>query len=252
MPIAFNGSFHLHYYPGLAAAIRDFRPHIVHIDEEPYNLAAWQAIFMLAVGAKTLFFSWQNIYRHYPPPFSWGEHWVLNKVDYALMGTDSAAQCVARKATPEGWRLCRSSARPSLFQFNGRDMSRPYTIGYVGRLVREKGVHLLLDAARACRTIGGCGLWAACRCGRNWAPGETLGYCRAHQVGGVDGLHRHAGQYQQLDALVICIADPPQLERTVRYVLLLRRWRAVSRSSARTAAQFPDIIGDASARCPRK
>ena len=32
-PIAFNGSFHLHFYPRLGRRLRDFEPDVVHIDE---------------------------------------------------------------------------------------------------------------------------------------------------------------------------------------------------------------------------
>ena len=93
VPIALNGNFHLHYYPSVGEWVSKFRPHIVHIDEEPYNVAAWQALYHARqVGAKSLFFSWQNIERRYPPPFSWGEGWLLRNVDYALAGTESAAQ----------------------------------------------------------------------------------------------------------------------------------------------------------------
>ena len=42
--IALNGSFHLHYYPHLAQLIDEVAPALVHIDEEPYNLATWQAM----------------------------------------------------------------------------------------------------------------------------------------------------------------------------------------------------------------
>src|SRR4051794_6332245 len=42
-PIRFNGNFHLYYFPTLAHCFRDFRPDNVHIDEEPYNVSAWQA-----------------------------------------------------------------------------------------------------------------------------------------------------------------------------------------------------------------
>jgi hypothetical protein len=40
--MALNGHFHLHFYPGLAKYFRRTKPHIVHIDEEPYNVATWQ------------------------------------------------------------------------------------------------------------------------------------------------------------------------------------------------------------------
>src|SRR5690606_16193366 len=91
-PIALNGSFHLHYYPQFSRKLRQFKPHIVHIDEDPYNVATWHALYHARrAGVKTLFFSWQNIYRDYPPPCQWGEKWVLNHVDYAVTGTTSAA-----------------------------------------------------------------------------------------------------------------------------------------------------------------
>ena len=69
-PIRFNGNFHLHYYPNLKKRLQAFQPEVVHIDEEPYNLATWLAWRQArAVNARTLFFSWQNLYRHYPLPF---------------------------------------------------------------------------------------------------------------------------------------------------------------------------------------
>ena len=43
-PIRLNGQFHLYYYPCLRERLAAFRPHVVHIDEEPYNLATWLAM----------------------------------------------------------------------------------------------------------------------------------------------------------------------------------------------------------------
>jgi glycosyltransferase involved in cell wall biosynthesis len=150
LPIALNGNFHLHWYPGLGAKVREFRPDIVHIDEEPYNLAAWQAlIHARRAGSKSLFFSWQNIVRQYPPPFSWGERWVLNNVDHALAGTDSAE--VVWREKGYGGRMAvvpQFGVDPDLFRPSETEsLQRPFTIGYIGRLVDEKGVHLLLEAA---------------------------------------------------------------------------------------------------------
>lgn len=148
LPIRLNGNFHLHSYAGLGAAIQSFRPNIVHIDEEPYNLSAWQAFFHARrAGARTLFFSWQNIDRRYPPPFSWGEHWLLNGVDYALAGTESAAAVWRAK----GYRgpmsvVPQFGVDPDLFHPTPKPSEHPFTVGYIGRLVAEKGVHLLLTA----------------------------------------------------------------------------------------------------------
>src|SRR3712207_3284721 len=38
-PMAFNGHYHYHFYPRLGARVRELRPHILHMEEEPYNLA---------------------------------------------------------------------------------------------------------------------------------------------------------------------------------------------------------------------
>lgn len=147
-PIRFNGNFHLHHYPRLAADIHAFRPDIVHIDEEPYNLATWQALYHARrAGAKSLFFSWQNIDRRYPPPFRWGESWVLKNVDYALMGTDSAAQVWRAKGYTGPYRVVpQFGVDPDLFAPQPPAADRPFTMGYFGRLVEEKGIHHLLEA----------------------------------------------------------------------------------------------------------
>src|SRR5207248_6226312 len=42
-PMALNGNFHLHFYPKLGKILREVHPDIVHIDEEPYNFATFQA-----------------------------------------------------------------------------------------------------------------------------------------------------------------------------------------------------------------
>lgn len=149
IPIRFNGNFHLHHYPTLGREIRALQPEIVHIDEEPYNLATWQAQHQARrVGARSLFFSWQNIYRAYPPPFSWGERWVLRNTDYAVVGTDGAADVLRDKgyAGPLA-TIPQFGASPDLFQLAFNRPKRPFTIGFVGRLVPEKGLHILLRAA---------------------------------------------------------------------------------------------------------
>lgn len=147
-PIRFNGNFHLHYYPGLRRWF-DPAPDIVHIDEEPYNAAAWQALWLARqAGARTLFFSWQNIQRRYPLPFALGEQWTLRNVDYALMGTDSAADVWRAK----GYRgplmtIPQFGVDPEMFLPPTRPITgRTRTLGYVGRLVPEKGVDVLLHA----------------------------------------------------------------------------------------------------------
>lgn len=144
-----NGHFHLHYFPRLGGAMRDFRPDILHIDEEPYNLATWHALWLARrAGCRTLFFAWQNILRRYPPPFSLGERYVLRGSDHAIAGTDGAAEVLRAR----GYRgplsvIPQFGVDPQLFSPAAETGSRPFTIGYFGRLVAEKGLQDLLQAA---------------------------------------------------------------------------------------------------------
>ena len=90
-PILFNGSYHWHFYPRLLRRLTALQPDVLHIDEEPYNLATWHALRLAQRrGARTLFFSWQNIKRRYPWPFSAMETYVLRRTDAAIFGTAGA------------------------------------------------------------------------------------------------------------------------------------------------------------------
>jgi glycosyltransferase involved in cell wall biosynthesis len=153
LPLAFNGQFHLHFYPTLGGLIREFRPDIVHIDEEPYNLATYLANRQARrYGAKTLWFSWQNLLRRYPPPFTWIEQYNLNHIDYAIAGSATAAEVWRRKGyTGPLAVIPQFGVDPDIFASAAvsEDDAAPgdtVHIAYAGRMVPEKGVDLLLEA----------------------------------------------------------------------------------------------------------
>lgn len=149
--MAFNGHFHFHFYPGLARQFRRVRPDICHIDEEPYNLATYQALRLAeGVGARSLFFTWQNLARRYPPPWSWIESYVLRRAGCAIAGNQEAVDVLRTKgyAGPTVM-IPQFGVDPSIYRPfpKGRaTASDGFTIGYAGRLVEQKGVHLLVQA----------------------------------------------------------------------------------------------------------
>lgn len=179
-PIRFNGRFHLFHFPGLARRMRAFRPEILHVDEEPYNLATWHALRLGArFDARSLFFTWQNLYRRYPPPFRWMEQHCFRMVDRAIAGNQEAAEVLRRKGfhkpievipqfgvDPEVFRPLHPSSPLPLGegQGEGRGTHRSsrathrssFRIGFVGRLVEQKGILDLVDAVA--RTGDGCEL----------------------------------------------------------------------------------------------
>ncbi len=151
-PIALNGNFHLHYYPRLGKIMRELRPDIVHIDEEPYNFATFQAARLAhKIKARSLFFTWQNLYRNYPPPFRQMELYNYRHVRAALAGNREAADILKRK----GYRgpisiipqfgfdtdiYKRGEPRPP------RIPGSPFTLGFLGRLVENKGLPTIIEA----------------------------------------------------------------------------------------------------------
>ncbi len=149
-PIRFNGKHHLHYYPGLPKLLRDIKPDIVHMDEEPYSFVTWHGMrHARKAGAKVLFFSWQNIYRDYPPPFRWIEQKVLAWSRYGIMGNAAADQIWRRKGfTGDSMVLPQFGVTPSLFTPRGARSAAQFVIGSASRRLNpEKGVDLILRAA---------------------------------------------------------------------------------------------------------
>jgi len=148
-PMRFNGHFHIHYYPDLPRITRELKPHIVHIDEEPWDFVTFHALrCALREGARPLFFTWQNLQRRYPPPFSYFQRVAFSHCAHAIAGNADAVNVLRAK----GYR----GAVHVIPQF-GVDTDifipspvprppSPLTIGYAGRFTREKGIDTLLRA----------------------------------------------------------------------------------------------------------
>jgi len=151
-PMHLNGNYHLHYYPRLGKIMRQLRPEVVHIDEEPYNLATLHAMWLAGQHkARSLFFTWQNLYRAYPPPFRQIELYNYRHAAAALAGNRAAAEVLKRK----GYRgpihvIPQFGFDTEIYRRNSprspRSPNDPFTIGFIGRLKEEKGLPLIVEA----------------------------------------------------------------------------------------------------------
>ena len=246
-PMTLNGNFHLHFYPGLGKQIRRVRPDLVHIDEEPYNLATAHALWLARrVGARSLFFSWQNLLRRYPLPFRLMERYVLSTVDYAIVGNQESGQ-VWRTKGYQG-RLAvipQFGIDPDLFCPAPRPSGRGFVIGYVGRLVEQKGVDLLLEALSGLE-----GTWRAYVLGSG-PEGEALrsqsrALGLAHRVSFDDQIP--SGQmpayYHQLDALVVPSRTRPNWKEQFGRVIVEAMACGVPVIGS-DSGEIPHVMGDA-------
>lgn len=151
-PMARNGSYHLHFYPRLGEIMHETQPEIVHIDEEPYNLATFQAMRLAGRHrARALFFTWQNLYRAYPPPFRQMEIYNYRHASAALAGNREAVEVLRHKGYKKNIYVIpqfgfdteiykRSAPRPP------REPRAPFILGFTGRLVETKGLSTIVEA----------------------------------------------------------------------------------------------------------
>ncbi|MFQ6100913.1 MAG: glycosyltransferase family 4 protein [Anaerolineae bacterium] len=207
-PIAFNGNFHLHFYPRLGRRLRTFVPDIVHIDEEPYNFATFHALRLAKrSGTRALWFTWQNLNRRYPLPFRLIERYNLRHTDYGIAGSTGAAAVWREKGYAGPLAVIpQFGVAPEVFAPNTdeRDPARGFIIGYVGRLVPEKGVGLLLEAV-----AGMTGVWRLAIVGvgpeqeRLDSLARQLGLADRVVFEGVIPSLRMPAFYRQLDVLVL-------------------------------------------------
>ncbi|MBK8903734.1 MAG: glycosyltransferase family 4 protein [Anaerolineaceae bacterium] len=248
-PIRFNGQFHTYYFPRLKQRLAALRPDVVHIDEEPYNLATWLAMRQARrVEAKTLFFSWQNLRRSYPFPFNLMEKQVLATIDYAIAGNQAAADVWRQK----GYRgplqvIPQFGVDETIFQpTSQRDRGRGFIIGSANRrLVPGKGVDLLL---RAVATLPG--MWRLHIAGEgperpsleNLA--RQLGIWDRVQFDGVVTSAQMPGYLQQLDALVLASRTQPNWKEQFGRVLVEAMACEVAVIGS-DSGEIPHVIGEA-------
>lgn len=157
-PTFLHGHNHLHFYRPVGGVLQAGDFDLVHADEEPYSLVTHQLTGRARrSGVPSLFFAWQNLDKHLPLPFSVLRRRVFRRVAGGIAGTSEAAE-VLRSAGFGGPLLVSPQMGVSTERFRPSAGARAARrrelgleedaslIGFVGRLVREKGVDLLVRA----------------------------------------------------------------------------------------------------------
>jgi len=152
------------YYTGLLKALCKFKPDIIHLFQEPWSFFTFQTIFLskiLAPKRKIIFLTWENIYRNfkYPSPlsfiYSFIDKYTYRNANYAFPTTEEAKKVLILKGFKKKIKVIPWGIDPHLFKKieeteNIRkklNLKNFFVIGYVGRLVKEKGILTLIEAS---------------------------------------------------------------------------------------------------------
>lgn len=246
-PIAFNGHHHVHFYPRLGGLLRAIQPDVFHVDEEPFNVATFHAMWLgRRLGARLAFYTWANIHRRLPPPFSLFERACYAWSGRAFAGNRAAAAILRAK----GYRkpidiLPQFGIDPDLFQPAAARPDRPFTIGYLGRLVEAKGVQVLLRAVARLR-----GDWRLVVAGAGAYQPALAALATELGLGGRVAFRPQMPSsavpefYRSLDALAVpSLTTPAWKEQFGRVIIEAMACRVAVVGS--DSGEIPHVIGDA-------
>lgn len=137
---------------------------VVHCWEEPFVLAGGQLAHWNR-GAALVYYTFQNLAKHYPPPFNWLEQYALRRAS----GWLAAGHCVEatlrerRGYANKPYRTITLGVDTDVFRPDaaarratqlelGWSESGPPVVGFLGRFIPEKGLSLLMAALAAVRS----------------------------------------------------------------------------------------------------
>ncbi|WP_353814440.1 glycosyltransferase [Agromyces sp. SYSU T00266] len=141
---------------------------VIDVHEEPFALSTAEILLLRALRPRArrtpvVLYTAQNLRKRYPIPFRWLERWALRSAS-GISACNSEAARIAedkgfvgrarviplgvdleqfRPADAPGWA---DAAQATDAAAPAADPAAPITVGFIGRLVPEKGPLLLLDA----------------------------------------------------------------------------------------------------------
>jgi len=136
---------------------------MVHIFQDPYIVAGWQAAYWTPKPVPFVFFANQNITKKYPPPFSWMERYCVDRCAGWIGCGQTVIDALSEKGYGRkphrliGYGVDTEAFRPDkarrqrVRQQLGWDDSVP-VVSFLGRLTSEKGLDLLTSALSQVRS----------------------------------------------------------------------------------------------------
>lgn len=161
---------------------------VVHCWEEPYIFVGGQVAKWSPRDTTLIYSTFQNISKHYPPPFNWIERYAIGRASgWIAFGHTAAAALENRtgysgkecRVIPPGvdlnlFRPHKEADREVRRRLNWGESTTP-VVGYLGRFVEEKGLRMLMRVLD--RTPSA---WRALFVGDGPLEGDLKDWARGH------------------------------------------------------------------------
>lgn len=143
-----SGSLITYAPVALTRLLRRFRPDLVHVEEEPWSFAALElSCICRALAIPVTLFTWENTDRRLLLPFRLIRSWTMCQARAVVAGNDAAKMLVQRHGFARAVTvLPQLGVDPSAFYPDSGAVDLRPVVGYVGRLVPQKGILVLLEA----------------------------------------------------------------------------------------------------------
>ncbi len=157
LPTLLTGKEGLCIYIGLGRKLREIRPDIIHVEHGTAAVSFAQTLLLnrwLKLGAKTAFFTWVNRDYRLKLPLNLVERFNLRYANQAIAGNQDASDVLRRRGFKKPVTILPLWGIDGLLYTSREDRSlrkklsidQSLVVGYVGRLVRAKGLLYLIEA----------------------------------------------------------------------------------------------------------
>ena len=233
-------------------AITRHRPHLIDLNHEPYSVACAEILTLCSLfAAKTpiVMQTNQNILRRYPPPFNLLERRALRRVSAAYACSETVREVLRAKGFDKPMPVIPFGVNAERFhpRRDGQaNSANTLTIGFVGRMLEEKGLKVLVDAVAKLKTED----WRLLLVGdgpERKAVEQRLAHHRLldrTQFTGAISYDCVPDLYREMDVLVMPTRTTERLREQFGRVIVEAMASGVPVIGS-TCGAIPEVIGDA-------